>query len=1102
MTTSRRAQAPAPSADQLMRRMLHAIARLHAACARDAAELGRLDDQLRQDVAAAEKEARAEAALLLARAPGSTGGASLGGELRADLDRWPIVEVRHVDPGPPPVSLSAAIEEWSTLAPYARRRVNEVQAALATWHGRLFKREKSMPTVPEDLWRELDLLDSIHRAVPVLEQAFIADRVREVSGAAEVTLAAESEQRFADQRRLAGEVRAATAAVESSVGLAGRAWSDPGWGAPAPADAVQHYLRLGDLLVDLPPALGVGAVPALAVFPLEAGLALASDVADRDSATGLLKALLLRLLAAVPPGGLHLKVVDPVSLGQSVAEFRHLAEYDSRLVDEKTWTAERDIERLMDDLSSHLEVVISSYLRGQFESIDDYNRHAGEVAEPYRVLAVFDYPTGFSERAQRQLLSLIENGPRCGVYTVLHHDRRAERSDDRGQVPIERLVHSMQKVEWTRGRARLRLTDPLGEIEFELVPDSAAPVAFASDGHPETGFAALLAAVGAQVRERHARPPAVTLDSLLPVLSRNRGGVQPEYVPDAAPVSRDPATWWGARTAGSAVAPLGRSGAQGVTAMHFSSTEVAGGAIMVGLPRSGKTTSLHALILTMAMLYPPEELELYLIDAKHGVEFKVYEELPHARMVSVHSEREFSLAVLKSLEAEIRRRAELMKADGAGRANLTEYRAATGAVLPRIVLVMDEFHELFEEPDNVGMAAFDAFSNIVRMGPFSGVHVVVASQTLSSMPAMDRPTLMLLPQRVAFMCNEYDAEIVMGDTNKAPRLLARTGEGLFNPSRGDESRNQPFQGLYVSTEERGALIGQLARKAQGAGWTRRARVFDGDAVVPRPPDALHLTGSGARLTVPIGEPFTLAERDVVVLRRSRGAGVLIVGDREDLAGRDPAVRGVVHSFLLAAAAQRAGVTVVDFMGDDEEVDGTLSVLDVAAETGAAYVRSRGLGPVLAELTSTVVERTAAGEYRAPARLLVMTGLERALALSPADPFDADDSGEPAAGEQLADLLREGPEVGVHVVMSADSVRTVERRLGADVLQELTMRIAGSAASQQDLATTSGQYGDVPPLRHGQLLVGDLTQGTARRIRGYTTVATGSASPGRRGDDRG
>lgn len=158
--------------------------------------------------------------------------------------------------------------------------------------------------------------------------------------------------------------------------------------------------------------------------------------------------------------------------------------------------------------------------------------------------------------------------------------------------------------------------------------------------------------------------------------------------------------------------------------MYFSSTDVAGGALMIGLPSSGKTTSLHSIICTLSMLYPLDELELYLIDAKHGVEFKAYEALPHARMVSVHSDREFSLAVLKSIEKEIQRRAELMKSEGSGRANLTEYRQATGA-----------------------------------------------------MPAMDRPTLLLLPQRVAFMCNDYDAEIVM--TGKA---ALRTW-GVHEPGR-------------------------------------------------------------------------------------------------------------------------------------------------------------------------------------------------------------------------------------------------------------------------------------------------------------------------------
>lgn len=281
------------------------------------------------------------------------------------------------------------------------------------------------------------------------------------------------------------------------------------------------------------------------------------------------------------------------------------------------------------------------------------------------------------------------------------------------------------------------------------------------------------------------------------MVTTGRSKTIPQLHPGSAPVTADPNTWWTGSTADGTVGVLGKSGAQDVASLYFSSTEIAGGAIMVGLPRSGKTTSLHAAILTMCMLYGPDELELYLVDAKHGVEFKIYENLPHARMVSVHSEREFSVAVLKSIDREIARRAELMKSRTAGRTNISEYRAATGEPMPRIVLIMDEFHEIFEEDDRLGHEAFQAFSNIVRQGPFAGVHVVAASQTLSSMPALDRPTLQLLPQRVAFICNESDADLVMGDENKGTRLLTKPGQGLFNPARGVASDNKPFRGLFI-----------------------------------------------------------------------------------------------------------------------------------------------------------------------------------------------------------------------------------------------------------------------------------------------------------------
>lgn len=1056
--------------------MLHAVDRLRAACAADAAELVRLEDARVQEAAAVERRTRDDLEQAAQRSHGLDDPHPLGGRLRAQLSALEGIEVRHEPAGSAPASFDEAVSEWRVLARDVERRVADFVEERTQWEARVFKRRASSPQVAAELWAALDRLDLIHRCVPALRESQVADALRTHAGESE-RLLSEAKARHVSQVTLQEEVVAAVAAVEARTGLASSPWSDSAWRSPSPVKQVEQLIRLGELQPGVPGRPGVPAVPALVDWPLQAGIAVAADVEGRQRAVGLVKAVMLRVLAAVPAGQVHLKVVDPVSLGQSVAEFRHLSEYGSQLVDEKTWTSQRDIERLMEELTSHLEVVISTYLRGQFASIDEYNARAGEVAQPYRVLVVLDYPRGFSDRAAQQLLSLVENGPRCGVYTVLHHEEGAVGQEHAGAIPTARLTHGMHRVAVRGGSARLSLADPIGDVDLGFVPDEAPPLAFDAEGRAATSCALLLTRIGEEVRTRLTSPPAVTLDSLLPVLAGTRTGTVPDYVDAAPALSLDPDSWWQAHTTRKAVALLGRSGAQGVAAAHFSSTEVAGGAIMVGLPRSGKTTSLHSLILSMAMLYPPDELELYLIDAKHGVEFKAYETLPHARMVSVRSDREFSLAVLQSITATIRERAELMKADGSGRTNITEFRDATGTVLPRVVVVIDEFHELFEEPDRTGQLAFAAFSDIVRMGPFSGVHLVVASQTLSSMPAMDRPTLTLLPQRVAFMCNEYDADIVMGDGNRAPRLLSKTGEGLFNPSRGEESRNQLFQGLFIDVVERRRLLDQLDRKATQAGLHRRPRVFDGDAVVSRPPAAAAARSSRS-LAVPIGEPYTLKDSESVLLRRTRGGNALLLAGRDDDVVHDEAVRGALSSFLIAARHQGVGTTVVDFLVDDDDLPGGMTLQEIAAAVGAGYVRAGRSGDVIASAEDLVSDRSQQERYKDPAELLVLYGLHRATGLPTYDEY------EPSLSTSLLTVVRDGPEVGVHVLVCTDRVATVQRVLGDGWPDCFHTRVAGAGLDQSDVPVVTGDYGDLPKLRSGQLLIGDARTGRALRVRGY------------------
>src|SRR6185312_10912910 len=67
----------------------------------------------------------------------------------------------------------------------------------------------------------------------------------------------------------------------------------------------------------------------------------------------------------------------------------------------------------------HIENVIQKYLRTEFATIEDYNLKAGDIAEPYRILVILDFPENLGETAFRRLLGIVQNGARCGVYCVI-----------------------------------------------------------------------------------------------------------------------------------------------------------------------------------------------------------------------------------------------------------------------------------------------------------------------------------------------------------------------------------------------------------------------------------------------------------------------------------------------------------------------------------------------------------------------------------------------------------------------------------------------------------------------------------------------------------
>ncbi len=166
-------------------------------------------------------------------------------------------------------------------------------------------------------------------------------------------------------------------------------------------------------------------VPALLAFPEAGGsLILRAPSDGREPAINVVQAVMLRLLTSTPPGKVRFTIVDPVGLGQNFAAFMHLADYDEQLVTSRIWTEPPHIEKKLAELTEHMEKVIQKYLRNEYNSIQEYNAVAGEVAEPFRVLVVANFPANFTEQSARRLVSIAQSGPKCGVYVLMTIDER------------------------------------------------------------------------------------------------------------------------------------------------------------------------------------------------------------------------------------------------------------------------------------------------------------------------------------------------------------------------------------------------------------------------------------------------------------------------------------------------------------------------------------------------------------------------------------------------------------------------------------------------------------------------------------------------------
>lgn len=278
-------------------------------------------------------------------------------------------------------------------------------------------------------------------------------------------------------------------------------------------------------------------------------------------------------------------------------------------------------------------------------------------------------------------------------------------------------------------------------------------------------------------------------------------------------------------------------------------------AMLGGITGSGKSVLLNSIIVSMLFEYPPWEVDMLLADFKI-VELSRYANripTPHVSIVAATGSTEFALSMFRAMIAEMKARQAVFTAVGVQ--NIKAFREKFNLVLPRQVLIADEFVQMYEniklasqegndKADEQKVLINSAISDVARLGRSQGVHMLLSSQNMDGV--LDEQTAGQFAAGITLAATPSVSNTLIG--NPAGATIQGKGKGYLNLNKaGKDVRDNTIVWVPfipdddVSEEEaaKGKLsyiqqsLKQAYDLAQQFGWQRKPYYYNEDDTIPR-----------------------------------------------------------------------------------------------------------------------------------------------------------------------------------------------------------------------------------------------------------------------------
>lgn len=491
-----------------------------------------------------------------------------------------------------------------------------------------------------------------------------------------------------------------------------------------------------------------------------------SNEPTKLKAISLINQMVMSIILAFPIKKVHVSVLDLEMASEMVFLTANL---DNQLV--TNIVDDRGVGKLVEDLKADM---LSDASTPGFTTQEEFNERQQKIEGVYEIVVIPDAKGVQKERALQQLLPYFVNGHKNGTYFFVLNDTTKDLNLMRPEDD-----HILKHTEVYQPIDVEKVNDFSGQensmIRTMSLPDNPA--------WTKVMFDYINAKVHEVVVKVHdwkvmAKVPYQETDAdIVAPIGYNENGEVVNFCMD-------------------------------VNKQHYH-------AFVIGATGSGKSRFLHNVILSMTTKYSPEDLELYLLDFK-GVEFNCYRNFKHVRAVLVdRADERITYEVIKDLKVRMEERQHILAQAGAS--DVDEYnKMKTGEHLSQIILVADECQTLFADRTKNGKLQnemVDILALVAQQGRAYGVHLLLATQSLSNAPQLGKEILNQISEHYILPCLPADAAKLVPDHERmtTEKVVAgmKKGEGQCYYQGAEENISFTFN--YVS---KGEMQQQLVERAE------------------------------------------------------------------------------------------------------------------------------------------------------------------------------------------------------------------------------------------------------------------------------------------------